>query len=620
MQDLIIKNGKKKYICLNKDLSAVIRTQYLGERNVIVKNISECGVYLEISFLNIDSPNISFLCLRNEKIHLNVSLNSSNIEAIGVAKWGEEIYSSNNNFSKTYGLGIEFIEITSENKNKISSFIKENTIIDTIAPENKDFGQDTPAISKDPFVEKRTHPRVNIIAPFNSEFKNSQTDSIEHYSGLIVNLSEGGACLALEDCLPLHAILYLLINLSPLPYQIKCSLQILWNKSNLNEKKVFHGGSFIELDEFNRLILRKVLYSQKYFAAQQTEPILSLIDTHIVSKMKNTVSNFFINEVTRHVESLIDLEIKLNAIKEEQKNIQNQLQNLSEGIAQKGNETENIINHMLINKEIKKRFRSLISNWAYQSPLIKRAFEKPRGYAGDYKMLEFIYDNKPASDHNNIGYYYDNWFLSNVYALAVRNRKDFMKKYLGDLIKQTESSQYKVLNLACGSCREIRELLSEENIPSDKKIKFTCVDIDEESLQLSKEALKSLPENIEITFLKENILNMLNKPDRFLEQFGKYDLIYSIGLADYFPDRLLKQLIKFCFNLITPKGKFMLAHKDIDKYTPIPHDWFCDWTFYPRNEEKLLHLVNESQIENYSVRIEREVSGIIFFIILTTKP
>lgn len=604
----IIENKKKDYICTSKNIDAFIITQCLGKRHVIIKNISENGVYFEISFPNTDSPLISFLCLRNERIYLNINLNHQcSVEAIGIAKWSEEIDNPDNIFSKTYGLGVEFIEITPDNKEKLVSFIKEEVMNNNRSK--------LPKIPEDPFVEKRVHPRFNINASLKANYVDPLTNSNTLYSGSIINISEGGACFITEDHLPLKSILSFLIDFASPPCQIKGSLEILWNKSE--NGKFYYGGRFTELSEFDRLSLQKIFCTQNTVIKPHIEPILSLIDTHIVNKLKDIVTKFFTNELTNYFVFLLDLETRLQKIQDEQRNIQNQLINYSEKIAEKGSEVENIINHPLIMKEIKKTFRSLISNWAYQSPLIKRAFEKPRGYAGDYKMIELIYDNKPLSDYNNIGYYYDNWLLKNIYAVAVRNRKDFMKEYLFNSICNTEATEFNVLNLACGSCREIRELVAEKTIPSHKKIKFVCVDMDEESLCFSKQALSSVPDNIEITFIKENILNMLRNPIKFSKSLGKYDLIYSIGLADYFPDILLKNFIKFCFNLTLSNGKLIIAHKDIDKYKPIPHDWFCDWTFYPRNEEKLLTLVEKSEIDNYSIEVKREPSGVIFFVLIT---
>ena len=63
---------------------------------------------------------------------------------------------------------------------------------------------------------------------------------------------------------------------------------------------------------------------------------------------------------------------------------------------------------------------------------MKRAFEKPRGYSGDYLVLEAIYNKHPLS--KGLGEYYDRDFLNNPYAVALRSRKDRLRKMLHEFI------------------------------------------------------------------------------------------------------------------------------------------------------------------------------------------
>lgn len=302
-------------------------------------------------------------------------------------------------------------------------------------------------------------------------------------------------------------------------------------------------------------------------------------------------------------------------VKEIDKNIgQEQLNILCNGIALQGEKVTSQIKDKVFIKSVKQTFRSLLKKIIYdKSILMKRTLEKPRGYPGDYETIEMNYNNVALSQ--GIGAYFDNYFLSNNYAIAVRNRKDKMLGLLTDFMNSPFKKKHiHILNLGSGSLREIRELLV-NHLPSAPNLTFTCIDHDEESFNFAKKHIPNLPDNITINYVKQNLLNLLNDTYYVKKYYRSIDMVYSIGLADYFLDTILEKLVSFSFNILPSQGTLILAHKDIDAdpLTPIYFDWFCDWKFVPRNEEKLVKIIRNSGIKNYSLNIEREASGIIFF-------
>jgi len=293
------------------------------------------------------------------------------------------------------------------------------------------------------------------------------------------------------------------------------------------------------------------------------------------------------------------------------------LKRINNEIVEAGADTTHTINSKIISKKVKQRFREMVGIYAYQSNFVKRAYDKPRGYPGDYRTIELVYNNRPVSE--GIGRYFDKYFLGNEYAIAVRNRKDKIKQMLKDAISNSDKGTINILNIACGSCREIKELFQDDKYPH-KNIQFTLIDQDEEALSYSRKILSHLPGNIRLTLLRENVYDFI-KDDivdkSYSKKSGCYDLIYTIGLADYLPDRALENLIKYCFTLLLPKGKMILAHKNIDKYKPLLPDWFCDWTFYPRTQTGLIELVkSRADIQDRDIIVDKEESGIIFFLTL----
>lgn len=440
-------------------------------------------------------------------------------------------------------------------------------------------------------TERRQFPRVTATFPIRIA---------PDFLGQTVDLSEAGLRFVLEKPLFLSKA-QAKIELSP-GESIDTEFKVIWNKHLIQNGKFTYGACFIRLKEKDINNLRDILIRT------HSESIFKKINN---AEDKKIVSHFWNNDFKEYMDKLTKTTILLDQGFNKEDGF-NQVTDFNDTIVKKGDILENTLDNKIIIKRIKKTFRELCGPWVYKSKIVRHAFEKPRGYPGDYKLIEIIYDNQTLSQ--GIGYCYDRYLLNNAYAAAVRNRKDTMHRMLSDFINKQDSPNLAILNLACGSCREIKEIFVDHNFLSKKEIIFTLVDQDEEALNFSKEILKNSRGKTIYKFLQHNILDYSEDVNKYVALLGKQDMVYSIGLADYLPDRVLKNLLLFCFNLLKPKGKMIIAHKDISQYKPLPPDWWCDWTFYPRDEHYLLNLITKSGIKDFNIKIEREPSNIIFFL------
>jgi len=332
--------------------------------------------------------------------------------------------------------------------------------------------------------------------------------------------------------------------------------------------------------------------------------------------IKSQVEGFFNTDVRRYHKDLSVLFQELANATIETEEIEKRLTTLTDDLLLKGNALEGIVNKVGM-KKIKQLFRELTGCWFYQSPIMKMAYEKPRGYPGDYELFEVIYNGKPLAKDNTIGFHFDKYFLNNAYTKAVRTRKNKMKNILQDLIDTNNSHRLRLLNVACGPCREMRELLADPLVASRANVCFTGLDNDEGSLNFSKSHLSELPSNITLRFLRENVLDLF-RDNRYYDIVGKQDVIYILGLTEYLPDRIFKKLIYFLSELLDEKGMLVITYKDKDiPFPSLPPDWLCDWAFIKRSKDDLVRAAREVGMDEHSLRIEKEGSGTIFFLILT---
>jgi len=236
-----------------------------------------------------------------------------------------------------------------------------------------------------------------------------------------------------------------------------------------------------------------------------------------------------------------------------------------------------------------------------------RARTWPRGYQGDYEMLEFHYRNEPGSQ--GVGHYLEDYLLKSTLAVAVRERKDLLK----DILQREMAARKKplVMDIACGPCREIVEMNEEIKRAGASII---CVDHDPEALEYSRDRMMKIafPMN-KVQFCQYNALKMVNH-ERNVQEFGAQDIIYSVGLFDYLSDDVLVKLLRSLHDLLKPGGILVASFKDSNKYTTFIYHWIVEWNaFLQRKEQDVLALYERAGFPPGSVVTARTASEVIEF-------
>jgi len=258
-------------------------------------------------------------------------------------------------------------------------------------------------------------------------------------------------------------------------------------------------------------------------------------------------------------------------------------------------------------KNARLRFRERTNPILSKSHLINRMRTWPQGHQGDYKTLEAIYQNTPLSE--GIGYYLDALLLSSTLAVGVRER---IEKFCGIIRQELMNRQNpRVLDIACNSCREVFELAPE--IEKSGAL-FTCIDLDSEALTYSFNRLSYA--NLSsggIEFLKYDALRMLDQ-EMNIEEFGRQDVIYTVGFFDYLPDGLLVKLLNALYQLLKPGGKLIASFKDARFYKTQLYHWIIDWDgFLQRSKGDFEHLFSQAGIQQNALSLSRVRSDVITF-------
>lgn len=222
----------------------------------------------------------------------------------------------------------------------------------------------------------------------------------------------------------------------------------------------------------------------------------------------------------------------------------------------------------------------------------ERWYSKPRGYAGDFLSIEWLYQDS-AEGSGRLGPLLDRCFLEMDAARAVRNRRALLVDEIEKVMAaKTGPGPTRVLSMACGPARELFDVYSKLDDP--KKLAATCLDIDLQALAFvgdirDKRKLKSHMrlENGNLVYLALG-KQKLDLPPQ--------DLIYSIGLIDYFNDDFVVRLLDYVHGILAPGGKVILGNFHPRNPTKAIMDHVLDWRLIHRDEADLDRLFARSKL------------------------
>jgi extracellular factor (EF) 3-hydroxypalmitic acid methyl ester biosynthesis protein len=323
--------------------------------------------------------------------------------------------------------------------------------------------------------------------------------------------------------------------------------------------------------------------------------------------MRATVESFFAKDVPELTRRLSNLAARVDPAAMPQED--EHLRELDEAICQSRGAcrfTEALIaGEQPLLRNVQQRFRDQIAEWFDRSWFMFRAKQKPRGYPGDYELLTGIYDRQPKT--RGLGGYLDLYFLNTTLARAVRARLKAAKLFLVREVSRRRGD-VAILNVACGPCREYVDGLLH---PPDCRIHVTCIDADRQALEYVRCHVATVGIDLPaMDYACYNALRMSSARNN-IRKFGSCDIIYSIGLCDYIPDKYLVPMLRGLRDSLNRNGVLYVALKDADRYDKTEYQWHVDWHFYQRTEENCLRLFRQAGFHDGALEMARDETGVI---------
>jgi len=215
-----------------------------------------------------------------------------------------------------------------------------------------------------------------------------------------------------------------------------------------------------------------------------------------------------------------------------------------------------------------------IARYLHADPFTHRAFTKPRGYAGDAVMMDYIYSfdrpESPESVRDITRYTTD----AGCSSQAVRFRRQVLAEMIDGQVA-ARGRDIHVTAVAAGHLREMALSVSAQQ----GLVSVTAIDQDEASLEVVARDYTGLGARPVAGSVRQILSGRLRLPSA--------DLVYSAGLYDYLSHPVACRLTHMLFDSLAPGGTLLLAN-----FLPtIPDigymESFMDWHLIYRDDRQM---------------------------------
>ncbi len=237
----------------------------------------------------------------------------------------------------------------------------------------------------------------------------------------------------------------------------------------------------------------------------------------------------------------------------------------------------------------------------------ERWYAKPRGYAGDYLSIDRMYDDVPRG-HGRVGPAIDRCFLDLAAVRAVQNRRALVAAEITATVAASPG-RARVTSLACGPARELFDVYAA--LPDPAKLASTLVDIDLHALAHVGDRRDRAGLKRHMSLVHENLVYLAT--GRARATFEEQDLVYSVGLVDYFEDAFVVKLLDFVYGTLRPGGRVVIGNFHPRNGSRAVMDHVLDWKLHHRTEEDMDRLFRESAFGRPCTLVVYEEQGINLF-------
>lgn len=247
------------------------------------------------------------------------------------------------------------------------------------------------------------------------------------------------------------------------------------------------------------------------------------------------------------------------------------------------------------------------------APFMRRTFEKPLGYAGDYEMVNMM--ARDSLEGNSLfAKLLNAFFLETPPVVAHRNRIVALTDRLKSEVaaRSATGRSTRIFSLGCGPAIEVQRFLAE--FPFADNVDFTLLDFNNETIEYTRATLERISHQYNrdcmIRGFKKSVAQLLKDKSQFKR--GHYDIVYCAGLFDYLADPICKQLMEVFYELAAPGGLVISTNVHVNNPSRGWMEYMVDWFLEYRDAAQMKAIIPDLAPLDQT-RIFIEPSGVNVF-------
>lgn len=259
--------------------------------------------------------------------------------------------------------------------------------------------------------------------------------------------------------------------------------------------------------------------------------------------------------------------------------------------------------------------RAHLGHFFARSPFMRRAQEKPLGYAGDYEMMNMLYRDH-AEGADLFGRAMNLYATAEAAARANMNRIQYLVSKIEAAVVRCPGRRVRLASIGSGPGQEIATLLADKP-ELGRYLDVALIDQEARAIAYCERSLSGLAQSTGalVRVIPESVRRLLS--GRALSAaLGERDLVYSAGLFDYLSDRTFSALLETLYDALVPGAVLVVGNVATGNPSRWAMEYFSEWFLMHRSPDELAALGQGLLPSPAAVHVESEPLGVNLFLVV----
>lgn len=226
-------------------------------------------------------------------------------------------------------------------------------------------------------------------------------------------------------------------------------------------------------------------------------------------------------------------------------------------------------------------------------PFTRRAFRKPRGYAGDPVMLDYVFGGDPGPV-DEVGRAAFALTSSSTVSQSMRHRRDTFAQLIDEVAGQREHPR--VASIGAGHLREADTSRAIRHNELEELVAFDIDGLNSAVVRRDYDGLGIIPTTAPLADLTERRVGL-----------GTFDFVYSVSLFERLSGTVAQRLLAALLAMLRPGGRVTIANFTTECDGDAFLEAFMDWFLTYRSVEELPRLserIPETELSQASTWVD----------------